>query len=48
MSGSAEAANSTTDDEGEAGGPPVGEDMGSAVGPGRATGEGGVRACTKQ
>ena len=40
--GSAEAARSTIDGAGEAS---VGEAAGSDVGPGRATGDGGVRAC---
>lgn len=49
MSGSAEVARSSTDDdEGAAaasGDPLVGGAVGRAVGPGRTTGEGGVRAC---
>ncbi len=50
MSGSADVARSSTDDgEGDAaasGDPLLSEAAGSAVGPGRITGEGGVRACT--
>ena len=50
VSGSAEAARSTTDDDGEiaaSGGPLVGGAVGSDVGPGRATGDGGVSACAE-